>query len=654
MTKIFYTALFTAMLALNVGAISVNAAQTARIERSNLVIESVPFIPKDLTDRLQQYTNTRAASMADWHPLDGSLLITTRFGEATQLHSIASPLGARRQLTFLDEPLTDGAYTNDGQGIIYVRDIGGSEDYQIYRHDLVSGRPILLTDGKSRHSMPLLSSDRKRMAFSSNQRNGLDVDIYVADIATPEAAKLAYAAAGSWSADAWSVDGKQLAITQYVSISDRRIVLLDLETGASRAIKPKRGMAALSAPQFSADGQRLFYTSDDGTDFAHLRVRDLRTNVETILTADDTWDITHAQVSDTGVLLAYVVNKDGIDRLRIMDTSTLNELPLPTLPDGQIGKLTFSPDGQQLAFSMTTDTLPSDVYVANVKTGVVTRWTESEVGGLNASMFVSSRKIRYPTFDAVADKPRQIPALVYTPRGTPGPYPVIIQIHGGPEGQERAGFVSETQALVNELDAVVIKPNVRGSTGYGKSFHTLDNAAKREDSVKDIGALLDWIATQPDLDAKRVVVYGGSYGGYMVLASMVLYGDRLAGGIDVVGISNFNTFLTNTRGYRQDLRRIEYGDERDPKMRAVFERISPLNNVERIIKPLLIVQGLNDPRVPVTESEQMLSALKAKGRTVWYLMAKDEGHGFRKKSNRAYQQQVQFMFLEKVFSTSLD
>jgi dipeptidyl aminopeptidase/acylaminoacyl peptidase len=627
-------------------------AQAARLEQGNLVTENVPDVPQTLAARLQQYTNTRAASMADWHPRDGSLLITTRFGEAAQLHRVAVPLGARRQVTFFDEPLMGGAYTADGQGVIYVRDIGGNEDYQIYRLDLASGRSTLLTDGASRHSMPLLSADRRRMAFSSNQRNGRDVDIYVADVTSPEAAKMVYAASGSWSADAWSADGTQLAITQYVSISDSRIVLLNLSTGTTQQIKPKAGTAALSAPRFSADAQRLFYTSDDGTDFAQLRVRDLRTNAETILTANAPWDVTDVKTSEDGAVLAYVINEDGVDSLRLIETATQNELARPPLPPGQVGKLTFSPDGKQLAFSMTTDTRPSDVYVADVRTGAVTRWTESEVGGLNPETFVSSRKIRYPTFDKVAGKPRQIPALVYTPRSAPGPYPVIIQIHGGPEGQERAGFVSETQALVNELGAVVIKPNVRGSTGYGKAFHTLDNAAKREDSVRDIGALLDWIATQPDLDSKRVVVYGGSYGGYMVLASMVSYSDRLAGGIDVVGISNFITFLTNTRGYRQDLRRMEYGDERDPKMRAIFERISPLNNVERITKPLLIVQGQNDPRVPVTESEQMLSALKAKGNTVWYLMAKDEGHGFRKKSNRAYQQQVQFMFLEKVFGNA--
>ncbi|MBL8629983.1 MAG: S9 family peptidase [Rhodospirillaceae bacterium] len=633
-------------------AVENGAAPAGRIERGPLVTENIPITPPALADRLRQYANTRSAGVADWRPDGAALLIATRFGEAAQLHQVTSALGARHQLTYYDEPIGSGAYSADGKRIVFMRDVGGSEDFQIFIQDLGTGRAEMVSDGKSRHTTLLMSPDRTRFAFASNRRNGKDMDIYVADMAAPNQPRLLYEAAGSWSPESWSADGTQLAITQYISISESRIVLVNARSGAAREIKAAsgEGKAALGSPEFGATSDQLFFTSDKGTEFTQLRMRDLRNGTERNLSADTPWDVTVLKAAPDGAVLAYVINEDGVDRLRLLDTATLQTLPAPNLPDGQIGRMVFSPDGRKLAFGLTTDVSPSDVYVYDIAAKTLTRWTESEVGGLNPESFVPAVTVRYPTFDRTGSKVRQIPARVYKPKNKPGPFPVIVQIHGGPEGQERAGFVAETQAFVNELGAAVIKPNVRGSTGYGKTFHQLDNAAKREDSVKDIGALLDWIGTQRDLDAKRVVVYGGSYGGFMVLASMVRYNDRLAGGIDVVGISNFTTFLTNTRGYRQDLRRAEYGDERDMAMRAVFERISPLNNASRITKPMMIVQGLNDPRVPVTESEQMLSALKRAGGKPWYMLGKDEGHGFRKKSNRAAQQEAGFLFLDQVFS----
>ena len=224
---------------------------------------------------------------------------------------------------------------------------------------------------------------------------------------------------------------------------------------------------------------------------------------------------------------------------------------------------------------------------------------------------------------------------------------MIVNIHGGPESQSRPSFSSTTQYYVNELGIAVIYPNVRGSRGYGKTYLKLDNGRRREDSVRDIGALLDWIAAAPDLDADRVAVTGGSYGGYMVLASVVHYGDRLRAGIERVGISNFVTFLENTQPYRQDLRRVEYGDERDPDMRAFLTQISPLTRVDKITTPMLISQGQNDPRVPASESEQIVAALKKGDIPVWYALARDEGHGFRKKSNRDYLSAVTAMFVQR-------
>jgi len=283
---------------------------------------------------------------------------------------------------------------------------------------------------------------------------------------------------------------------------------------------------------------------------------------------------------------------------------------------------------------------------APTASGDLTRWTYSEVGGLDTATFHVPELIEYPTFDEVDGERRRIPAWLYKPAGD-GPYPVIVSIHGGPEGQSRPTFSSTYQMWLAKLGVAVVIPNVRGSAGYGKSYLALDNGFLREDSVRDIGALLDWIDAHPELDAGRVAVFGGSYGGYMVLASAAHYSERLRAAVDIVGISNFVTFLENTQDYRRDLRRVEYGDERDPEMRAHLQKISPLNNVADLDVPMLIVQGENDPRVPVTESAQIVEALRAQGRPVWYMNALNEGHGYRKKENRDVYQQAVVLFLEQ-------
>ncbi len=244
------------------------------------------------------------------------------------------------------------------------------------------------------------------------------------------------------------------------------------------------------------------------------------------------------------------------------------------------------------------------------------------------------------------EEPLAIPAFAYLPPGD-GPFPVIIHVHGGPENQFRPRFNSDFQMWIDQLGAAVIAPNVRGSLGYGSYFITMDDGYKREASVQDIGALLDWIAQQPQLDKDRVAIMGASYGGYVALASAVHYSDRLRAAVDRVGISNFVTFLENTQDYRRELRRVEYGDERDPEMRAFLERISPLNNVDKIKVPLFVQQGSNDPIVPKSESDQMVAALREQGQTVWYMNALNEGHGYAKRENRDLFEQATFLFLQR-------
>jgi dipeptidyl aminopeptidase/acylaminoacyl peptidase len=331
-------------------------------------------------------------------------------------------------------------------------------------------------------------------------------------------------------------------------------------------------------------------------------------------------------------VLAVITNEAGIGVLRLYDAATRKPLPRPTLPMGNVRGLVWHENSHDLAVSVNSAQSPGDAYAIDVRDNVVTRWTQTRVPGLDAAAFSGAEPIEWKSFDG-----RMIGGfLIRPPARFTGKRPVIVSIHGGPESQARPGFMGRWNYFIDELGVAIIEPNVRGSTGYGKTFVALDNGMKREDSVKDIGALFDWIATQPDLDASHILIEGGSYGGYMVLAVATNFPDRIAGAIDVVGVANFVSFLENTESYRRDLRRVEYGDERDPAMRAFLTRISPVNNAARIKAPLFVVHGRNDPRVPYTEAEQIVTAARKNGVAVWYLLADNEGHGYARKANVDY------------------
>lgn len=343
-------------------------------------------------------------------------------------------------------------------------------------------------------------------------------------------------------------------------------------------------------------------------------------------------DVDAFDISFEARMIAFTTNENGSHALRFMDLATFKEQPRPALVEGVIGGLEWRPRSYELGFHLASAHSAGDVFSYDVKANQVTRWTNGNNAALNMRDFPQARLVKWKSFDG-----REISGFLYSPpdRFT-GKRPVIVNIHGGPESQAKPGFLGRNAYLVRELGIAMIYPNVRGSTGFGKTYARLDNGRKREDAVKDIGALLDWIALQPDLDPGRVMVMGGSYGGYMALAASVHFADRIAGAVSVVGISNFVTFLERTESYRRDLRRAEYGDERVPGMRAFLESISPLKHAGKITKPLLVAQGLNDPRVPHAESEQIVASLKSRGAPVWFMMAKDEGHGFAKKPNADY------------------
>lgn len=625
---------------------SLPAQAVERVERGNLLMEDVPAIPAELAERTHRYQQTRSAALGGWLGRGQGLLISTRFAETAQVHRVAMPGGARTQLTFFDEPVAAVAASPDGKRFLFTKDVGGNEFYQLYQYELGSGDIQLLSDGKSRNGGLLWATQAGRFAYSTTRRNGRDTDVVVG---TPgsTAVRAVTAREGSWSALDFSPDGRRLLLARYVSINESELYIADLSGDGLPELQRFHASAApvsFAAARFSRDGRGVYTVSDQDSDFLRLRYENLDGSGARVLTADTDWDVDGFELSAGGTFLAYTVNADGISELHLLDIKAGKTLAVPKLPVGVIGGLAFDASGKRLGFSLNNARTPTDVYSFEIGAAPqLTRWTASETGGLDASTFTEPELIHVKSFDGLA-----VPAFYYRGRGD-GPRPVLVQIHGGPESQALPTFNPLIEFYTRELGISVLVPNVRGSSGYGKRYLTLDNGRLREDSVHDVGAMLDWIARQPELNAGRVAVMGGSYGGYMTLASMVRYNNRLRGGIDIVGISNFVTFLTHTQDYRRDLRRAEYGDESDDKMRAFLEAISPTANAARITRPMFIVQGANDPRVPASEAEQMVETIRGNnGGEVWYLLARDEGHGFRKKANRDLYNNATVLFLQKI------
>jgi dipeptidyl aminopeptidase/acylaminoacyl peptidase len=641
-----YLSAASAALALLIATPALAQPATAPVQKreaGTLVLENVPETPADVREGLRRYQNARSASFADWMA-DGSMLIATRFGATSQIHRLAAPGAARTQLTFFDEPIASADAQPRSQGRwVFSRDTGGDEYFQAYEAGL-SGPEVQITEPKTRNTAFVHSDDGQWLAWSRVTPGSGDYDIMVMKSGDPASRKVALKGKGALGPVAFSPDGSKILLSQDISATSGKIYLLDLASGAQTELNPRPTPVAYSGGEFTPDGRAVLILSDQDNEVQRLVRIDLASGRITPVADGGAWAVEDFDLSDDGRLLAYSINEEGRSKVVVRDFVTRRALPQPDLPVGVLGGLKFSPDNKRLAIGLNTSTSPADIWSWDLDGARLVRWTQSEAGGLDLSKMVEPTLVRFKSFDG-----KQIPAWVYKPKAPSGRLPVIIQIHGGPEGQERPGFGTGYQYWVNELGAAVITPNVRGSDGYGKTWLEMDNGVKRQDTVKDIGALLDWIATQPDLDPTRVVVYGGSYGGFMSLAVFAAYNDRLAGAIDIVGISNFNTFLKNTEGYRRDLRRVEYGDERDPKMNAFLESISPLNLTDRMKKPLFVIQGRNDPRVPYTESEQIVAKVRGNGQEVWYMLAKDEGHGFKKKQNRDAQREAETLFLRKVF-----
>ncbi len=617
------------LAALLVGIAFPAAAEVAK--PAALTADGVPPVPDALAATSRPYMESRSAGFAGWNSSDRSMLISTRFGNVNQLHRVAGPMMDRRQISFEAEPLR-GSWSPGGDVLVVSKDNGGDEFFQI--HTLAKGRLTQLTaGGKSRNSLGAWSHDGRLIGFSSTERNGTDTDLYVMDPRNPTSKRrVAEVKGGGWQIADFEPGNRHAVVAEYISATKSNLHLLDLASNRLTPLGDHSRPIAFGGAQFARNGT-LWVLSDEGSDVQRLGRIDLTSGRFNPVGAPSKWEVENFDISDDGRTIALVTNEAGLGKLRLLDVASGRMRTVNSIPAGTIGGIEFAPWGA-LGLSLNSSKSPTDAYSLDPRSLKLTRWTQSETGGLDPSVNVEPELIEVQSFDG-----EKVSGFLYRPSPArfPGKRPLIVNIHGGPEGQTRPGFQGRNNYLLNEQGIAIFYPNVRGSSGYGKRFISLDNGPfKREDSVKDIGAFLGRLAADPALDAARMAVTGGSYGGYMCYASAIAYPDAFKGALCNVAISNFVTFLENTQSYRRDLRRVEYGDERDPAQRAKLMDISPLRRIAEIKAPLFVVQGANDPRVPKSEADQIVKAIRARGGTAWYLVGENEGHGFAKKENQDY------------------
>lgn len=617
------------------------------VPNENLITENIAAIPKSLNEKIKKYSESRGANFTAIHPNGKELIMVTRFASTNQLHQLSKPLGNRKQITFFDEPVNSADFEpTKGEYLVYSKDIGGNEFGQLFRLDLKSMESTLLTDGgRSQNGGMKWKKDGSGFYFSSTKRNGGDRDIYYMNPLNPSETELILELkGGGWGISDISDDGKKLIIGEYVSANESYLYLFDTETKKLEPITDRNEKQIVQGgAKFAKNSDEIWYVTDRDNEFKRLALMNLKTKKITYFTTDIPLEVSDYTLSKDKSKIVFETNESGLNKLYLMDTGTKKYAPIKGLPIGLINNIEFTDDGKSLFFSQSTYDSSSDIYRLDMASKNIERWTDSEQGEMQKSDMAQPKLIEWTSFDKMKISGFYYPAS----KKFTGKRPVMINIHGGPEGQSMASSLGANNYYPNEMGVAIIYPNVRGSSGFGKTYIASDNGFNRMNSVKDIGALLDWIAKQSELDKDRIMIMGGSYGGFMTLATAYEYADKIRCSVDVVGISDFNTFLKNTEEYRRDLRRAEYGDERDPKMSAFFTKIAPLNNTDKIKKPMFIIQGTNDPRVPVTEAMQMRDKLKAQGNTVWYLEAKNEGHGFRKKENVDFQRLAVIKFMQE-------
>jgi dipeptidyl aminopeptidase/acylaminoacyl peptidase len=573
---------------------------------------------------VEPYLRVTAATNPVWWNEERIAFISDATG-VPQVWQVALRTSETTQLTHFLERVGALVASPSGARLVFGMDAGGDERQQLWLIDGDSAPRALTNDPATIHNLGRLSPDGRRLAFASNDRDPRFFDVSVLDLDEPTATpRRVMATDETLTPVAWSPDGSQVLVYRQNTNLDGDLLLVPADGGPPRLLTPHTGEASIGTATFHPDGRSILYLGNQDRENVAVLCLDPETGESEPLVALD-WDIEGLALSQDGSWIAYVVNEDGASRLLLRSTTGDEERRIEGLPLGIVEGVTWSPSGKQLAFSVGGPKHPASIWVCDLA-GAAGAVATPGLAGLDANSFVEPEIVRYPTFDG-----RGVPAFWYTPTATPGPWPVVIDVHGGPEGQRRIKYDALTQFLLARGFAV-LAPNVRGSTGYGKTYCHLDDVEKRMDAVADVAAAVAWLNARPDVVTGKIAVYGVSYGGFMVLASLTTYPDLWAAGVDVVGIANFHTFFAQTGPWRRRLRACEYGDpERDAEL---LREISPLHRADRITAPLFVIHGQNDPRVPVGEAEQIVSTLRGLGRDVELRVYDDEGHGLVKLPNR--------------------
>jgi dipeptidyl aminopeptidase/acylaminoacyl peptidase len=611
----------------------------------NIEAIGVPSIPNSLPGELAPYSSVYGLPLAGWD-FEKHEILLKGISSTTWISRVSSPSGkALPTLIYIPSSgIYDVYFQPQGKYLAYTRDTGGNETFQLYLYQIGRVQSTMLSDGKSRNTEPVWSNAGDKIIYSSTPVGDSGVNLRLIDPFNPTRDHLIAKSSGSYfKAYDWSPDDKQIVFCDFTSNTASTLWVIDVTSGNKTLISPKSDQPEYyDYPQFSKDGKAIYAVTDHDSDMRRIAYIDLASRKLSYVPSNPKWDVDEFQLSPNGKTLAYVTNEEGVSRLHVFDVSANKELSDPEVPIGVISDLKWNKNSTDLAFNFKSSRTVNDVYSVDVQTGKVELWGRSNTKGVDTDSFSLPELIHWTTFDK-----RSVSGFLYRPPAKfKGKRPVIIDVHGGPEEQYRPVFGYEDNYFLNELGVVKIYPNVRGSSGYGKAFLALDNGTRREDAVKDIGSLLDWIKTQPELDADRVMVEGASYGGYLALSTAYAYSDRIRGAISESGITNLASFVANTEGWRRELQRSEFGDERDPKVKEFLARIAPLNNAQKIKKPLLIIHGQNDPRVPVAEAAALVAATKDRI-PVWFILAKDEGHGLVQQNNRNYRLYASILFVKE-------
>jgi dipeptidyl aminopeptidase/acylaminoacyl peptidase len=588
---------------------------------------------------IDRYLNVRSAYGASLSTHGLAFLMDTT--GVPQVWTLDSPGSWPEQRTFSDERVTFVTWSPERPELAFGMDEGGNERAQLFRLDAESGEIHPLTDvPEAKHRWGGFSPDGERVAFASNRRDESVFDVYVQGREERgDEAELVAEGDGWLSLAGWSPDGGRLLVHEAHASFDHDLHVLDLESGEMTHLTPHEGAVRYSSPEWAPDGEAVYLVTDEGSDTLYLARLGLDGDLVVVESGGE-WNVGGVALDEESGTLAYSRNVDGYTDLtvgRLLGERKIEEFPTPDLPGGVAGGVSFDDDGERFSITVTGASANPNVYVVEAATGRAERWTRAPTAGIPEERFRDADLVRFESFDGLS-----VPAFFSLPDdATEGETPVIVDIHGGPESQRRPSFSAVKQYFLDRGYAY-FEPNVRGSSGYGREYTHLDDVEKRMDSVRDIRAGVEWLHDHPAVDPDRIAVMGGSYGGFMVLASMTEYPDLFAAGVDIVGIANFVTFLENTGDWRRALREAEYGSLADD--REFLEEISPINRIESIAAPLFVLHGANDPRVPVGEAEQIAEEA-AKHVPVRTLIFEDEGHGFTKLENRikAYSAIAEFL-----------